>query len=94
MSHIADFVADQQSARTSTRPAGACKATIATEPATLDEKVYVTLPNFGNGVLQFGPCRWQARDGVSLPTRGDHALVIFDDDDAEPWVVAWWPFDT
>jgi hypothetical protein len=42
--------------------------------------------------FEIGPCRWQSRDGVSLPTIGDECLVIFDNDN-EPWIVAWWPYN-
>ena len=51
----------------------------------------VTLPGFPDPKLQFGPCRWQARDAVTLPERGNPALVCFDENDV-PWVIAWSPF--
>lgn len=66
------------------------RGTIASNPATLEDKVWVLLPDF-DGKLRWGPCKWQSRDAVSLPARGDACLVIMDNT-REPWVVAWWPF--
>lgn len=66
---------------------------IAANVADLTSKAYVTIPDMdpdGPGI-RIGPCRWQSRDAVSLPVRGDECLVIFDNDN-EPWVVAWWPY--
>lgn len=71
---------------------GAWHATIASNPNDLSEKVMVIIPDF-DPQLQWGPCRWQSRDDVSLPNRGDPCLVILDND-REPWVVCWWPFLT
>jgi len=39
----------------------------------------------------WGPCPWQARDQVSLPSAGDPCIVVFDNR-RNPWVIAWWPF--
>lgn len=50
----------------------------------------VILPEFDEH-LEWGPCRWQSRDAVSLPAKGDSCLVIFDNR-RQPWIVAWWPF--
>lgn len=41
--------------------------------------------------LTWGPYRWQPRDAVSLPAKGDSCLVIFDDN-RDGWIVSWWPF--
>ncbi len=56
----------------------------------LASRAYVIIPDL-DPTLQIGPCRWQARDAVSLPAKGDACLVIFDNDH-EPWVVAWSPY--
>lgn len=72
---------------------GIWAGTIASDPADLDERVMVTLTEVGDGQLQLGPCRWQARDATSLPARGDWCLVAFDQNE-EPTVVTWWPFVT
>lgn len=55
-----------------------------------NDPAYVIIPNLDPN-LKIGPCRWQARDSATLPTRGKDCLVIFDNNN-EPWVVAWWPF--
>jgi hypothetical protein len=67
----------------------AWRGVIAATVNDFSDKVYVTIPTLGN--LRLGPCRWQSRDGVSFPARGDFCLVIFDNDN-EPWVAVWWPF--
>lgn len=66
------------------------KGLIAQNAASLTNKLYVTIPDL-DPTLRVGPCRWQSRDAVSLPVRGDRCLVIFDND-REPWIVAWWPY--
>ena len=50
--------------------------------------VPVIIPEFDEH-LQWGPCRWQARDG-QLPSQGDACVLAFDNR-RELWVVAWWP---
>jgi len=58
----------------------------------------VVLPGFDGGEMLHGPCRWQPRiEGagggaatVKLPVVGDDVLLAFDDN-ADPWVIAWWP---
>lgn len=52
--------------------------------------VPVIIPEFDPN-LQWGPCRWQSRDEISLPAKGDECLVVWDSR-REPWIVAWWPF--
>lgn len=64
--------------------------TIAEAPADITQTVEVILPDFDEQ-LRWGPCRWQSRDDVTLPARGNHCLVVFDNRN-QPWVVAWWPF--
>jgi hypothetical protein len=39
---------------------GVWQGLIAQAPTTLDERVYVTLPDF-EPLLRFGPCRWMPR---------------------------------
>lgn len=56
------------------------------------ELLPVTLPDF-DPTLQWGPCRWQARDDHSMPRRGDRCLVIFDNRN-NPVIVMWWPYVT
>lgn len=63
---------------------------IAKTAADLTTLVPVIIPEF-DAHLQWGPCRWQSRDSVSLPQKGDACLVVFDNR-REPWIVAWWPF--
>lgn len=63
---------------------------IASSPPDFTTKVYVTIPDLDPN-LKIGPARWQTRDPVGLPVKGDDCLVILDNDN-EPWVVMWWPF--
>lgn len=65
-------------------------AEIATTPTDESDTLMVVIPDF-HPRYQWGPCYWQHRGGVSLPTRGDKCLVIFDNN-RRPWVVSWWPF--
>lgn len=66
-------------------PGEAWAGRIADDPT--DDGVEVTLDAYGP--LRFGPAPYMPR-GATEPTRGDRALVVFDDGD-EPWVVTWWP---
>lgn len=66
------------------------RGVIATTAADFDERIAVTIPDLDPN-LRIEGCRWQARDAVSLPARGDTCLVIFDNN-KEAWVVCWWPF--
>lgn len=63
---------------------------IAKAPTDITDTLEIVLPDFDEQ-LRWGPCRWQSRDDVSLPKRGDSCLVLFDNRN-KPWVVAWWPF--
>lgn len=63
---------------------------IAAAPTDIDQRVSVRIPDM-NQDLVFPNVRWQTRDAVTLPQRGDSCLVAFDNDH-EPWVIAWWPF--
>lgn len=50
----------------------------------------VIIPEFDPHLL-WGPCRWQSRDAISLPAKGNPCLVMFDNR-RDPWIVVWWPF--
>lgn len=63
---------------------------IATNPPDFGTKVSVVIPGIDNS-LRWENCKWQSRDDVNLPHRGDPCLVAFDDNN-EVWVVVWWPF--
>lgn len=63
---------------------------IASNPPDFSTRVQVTIPDL-DPTLKIGPARWQTRDPVGLPVKGDDCLVMFDNDH-EPWVVMWWPF--
>ena len=65
-------------------------ATIAKDATDLSDLLPVVIPEY-DPALEWGPCRWQARDAVSLPNKGDRCLVIFDNRN-QPWITAWWPF--
>ena len=56
----------------------------------LADEVTVTIPDF-DPKLEWGPCKWQARDADTLPQKNDKCLIAFDNR-REPWVIAWWPF--
>lgn len=53
------------------------------------ERVWVNVAAL-NRTVHIGPCKWQGRDHLALPERGDTCLVHFDEHD-DPWVTAWWP---
>jgi hypothetical protein len=72
--------------------AGGWFGIIARDVTNLDERAWFILPEFDIDI-QWGPARWQARDTVSLPVRGNACLVVFDNRH-NPWVVCWWPFDS
>jgi hypothetical protein len=63
---------------------------VAQAPVDFADRISVIIPDM-NKDLVFPDVRWQTRDSISLPARGDACLVLFDNDH-EPWVVAWWPF--
>lgn len=66
-------------------------AEVANNPPELHFRVDLIIPDF-SGNKRWRNCRWQARDDVSLPRRGDKCVVVFSNR-GEPWVIAWWPFD-
>ena len=79
-----------ESGDTTVRPDGAWSGRVARNVTALTEPMYVILPSFDE-VHEFGPCRWQSRDDVSLPTQGDEVLVLFDEG-RQPWIISWWPY--
>lgn len=95
MAGIEDFLAGTVSASPAAR-----LAIIASDPADTTEEVYVTMPHFDgttdhpNGVHLHGPCPWTPRvvdsGHYGIPSRGDRALVAFNEED-EPVIVTWWP---
>lgn len=69
-------------------PNTAWAAEIASSPS--NGEVYVKIPGFSS-TLRFGPCPYmpKATSGApDEPSRGDDALVVFDDNN-DPWVVCW-----
>jgi hypothetical protein len=64
--------------------------TVAETVTALDDDLLVILPDFDPRHL-WGPCKWQSRDAVSLPSKGDECVVAFDNRN-NPWVLAWWPY--
>jgi hypothetical protein len=70
---------------------GTWRAIVATNATDLDTEVMVIVPAF-HPQLQWGPCKWMPRgDSISFPTRGDQALIVYDEEQT-PWIIAWWPF--
>lgn len=69
---------------------GTWRGVFSADVADFADRAYVILPEFDES-FAWGPCRWQSRDAVTLPNRGDWCLIIFDND-KEPWIVAWWPY--
>lgn len=65
---------------------------ITSNPSSITERVEVSIPDL-DPRLAIGLARWQSRDAVSLPARGDDCLIVFDNN-REPWVVAWWPYSS
>lgn len=63
---------------------------IATNATDFEDRVSVVIPGT-DATLRWEDCRWQARNTVDLPQRGDDCLVAIDDNN-EVWVIVWWPF--
>lgn len=53
-------------------------------------RLSVTIPDW-DPTLRWEGCRWQARNNIDFPHRGDLCLAILDNNN-ELWVVSWWPF--
>lgn len=64
---------------------------VATDASDFADMIWVILPDLDEE-LRIGPCRWQSRNSIDLPSRGDVCLVIFDNEN-RPWVPVWWPYD-
>jgi hypothetical protein len=69
----------------------AMRATVLEDVYAFSEGVMVSIYIFDGGEMPFGPCPWMPR-GRDLPSKGDTALVIMDEEE-EAWVIAWWPYD-
>lgn len=63
---------------------------IATNPVDFSERVSVIIPGLVPSTRWEG-CRWQSRNSVDMPQRGDDCLIMIDNNN-ELWVVVWWPF--
>ena len=67
---------------------------VATDALTIEDEVYVTIPEFDSGEGQswkHGPCKWLPRvrvDGIYYPKRGDSCVVSFAER-ADLWIVSW-----
>lgn len=83
-SHVYDGLPDRDS------PQAIWSGLIATTPVDFAETVAVLIPGLSNE-LQWEECKWQSRNDIDMPTRGDKCLVAFDENN-EIWVVAWWPY--
>lgn len=66
--------------------------TIAETITEFNQRCRVIIPEISR-TTQMKGCFWQARDGTSMPQRGNRCLIAFDNR-RQPWVIAWWPFDT
>jgi len=56
-------------------------------PSAFGDPLYVVLPSFNTGAY-YGPCKWGAAEGSTLPAQGAEVLVCFDDSGVP--VVVWW----
>lgn len=67
------------------------RGVISSAPVDFADRVTIQIPEMTD-TLVFPDLRWMSRDSTTLPAPGDSCLVLFDND-REPWVIAWWPFD-
>lgn len=65
-------------------------AIVATNASDFADLIDITIPGIDPN-LRWTSCRWQARNDIDMPVRGNACLAIFDDN-GQIWVVAWWPF--
>lgn len=65
-------------------------ATILNTPAADGDDVYVTIPGVDDEEARQGPCFYSPR-GAALPSAGDTAVVVFDDEN-KIWIIGWWPY--
>jgi hypothetical protein len=63
---------------------------VAENVTDLSDRLSVVVPDFDPN-FRWTNCRWQSRDSLSLPIRGDECLVVLDNR-GEAWVISWWPF--
>lgn len=68
---------------------GAWHGRVADTVTSADELAYVLIEDLAADV-RIGPARWSA-PGDTFPNRGDHCLVIFDNNQ-DPWLIVW-PYD-
>jgi hypothetical protein len=54
------------------------------------DRAEVVIPGLDDNI-RWKDCRWQARNTIDFPQRGDECLVAIDENN-EVWVVVWWPF--
>jgi hypothetical protein len=67
------------------------RGVIASSPVDFADRVSIRIPDMTDELV-FPDLRWMARNSTELPAPGDSCLILFDND-REPWVIAWWPFD-
>jgi hypothetical protein len=65
------------------------RARILDDAAGPNDRVRVRVPGLDNGQHAHGPCPFMPR-GEAIPSKGDHAIVEFDDE-YEPYIALWWP---
>lgn len=68
------------------------QGTIAEDIVDFGDRASIIVPSF-TSEIQITGCRWQSRDDLNKPNRGDACLAALDDNN-EWWVIAWWPFQT
>ena len=56
-------------------------------PGAFTDDLFVVLPDVGEDYA-YGPCKWGAIHGTTLPAQGASAVLAFDQNDV-PYVV-WW----
>jgi hypothetical protein len=64
------------------------RGTVATNAADMLDRVSVIVPGLDSEMV-WEDCRWQSKDNITLPQKGDQCLVLFDDN-GELWVTSWW----
>lgn len=93
MSHVADLIPDPhgRDKRQAAQQFGRLReGVVDSNPADETEEVWVLIPRKDGGKSRYGPCPGWVPRLAALPTKGDRALVGFDDEN-EPWLLAWWP---
>lgn len=63
---------------------------VSNNPVDFASRVSITIPDL-DPTLRWEGCRWQSRNSVDMPHRGDACLAMIDNNN-EVWVVCWWPF--